>query len=61
MVRSNVNDLLRVIGIKEVALIQLRIENMRLRQALQAKQDEGTEKAKCENCQGCAANENTES
>jgi Holliday junction resolvasome RuvABC ATP-dependent DNA helicase subunit len=34
MAQYDVNDLLRVIGIKELAIMQLRLENLRLQQKL---------------------------
>lgn len=50
----DINDLLRVIGIKELVIMQLRLENLRLRQALQAAgQARPAEGAACQDCQGC--------
>ena len=56
MVQYNVNDLLRVIGIKELTIIQLRLENLRLTKALDAATQErssGCDGEACSSCQHC--------
>ena len=53
MVQYNVNDLLRVIGIKELTIVQLRLENLRLQQALSEATQAQPMGCNCEACQGC--------
>ena len=55
MVQCDVNDLLRIIGMKEVLIFQLRLENLRLQRELnelKQAQAQSCDKA-CQHCQGC--------